>query len=132
MNEELPDLVAHFRFRHSFFRREAVQARLYELDNFGCVMKTDKPFEPGDTVTLDLVMQMPLDDIRAEGISGLVTEKRKHCSNFFYSVDFIHLDESDSSPLSEKLQRIREVLLKKQSLKSRRSANPTPRAKQLA
>ena len=65
MNNALPDIVAQFRYRHSFFRREDVHARLYELDSFGCVMKTDKPFEPGDTVTLDLVMKMPLDDIPA-------------------------------------------------------------------
>ncbi|WP_303289619.1 hypothetical protein [Marinobacter sp. SS5-14b] len=132
MNEELPDIVAQFRFRHGLFRRETVQARLYELDSYGCVMKTDKLFEPGDSVTLDLIMDMPFEEIRAEGIPGLVTEKRKHCSNFFYSIDFIKLDERDDSVLSEKLRRIREVLLKKQSLKSRRSASPASGMRQTA
>ncbi|HLT13772.1 MAG TPA: hypothetical protein VK006_06720 [Marinobacter sp.] len=132
MNEELPDIVARFRFRHGLFRREQVEARLYELDSYGCVMKTDKLFEPGDTVTLDLVMDMPFEKIRAEGIPGLVTEKRKHCSNFFYSIDFANLDARDDSPQSEKLRRIREVLLKKQSLKSRRTSGPASAMRQLA
>ena len=132
MNEELPDIVARFRFRHGLFRREQVEARLYELDSYGCVMKTDKLFEPGDTVTLDLVMDMPFEKIRAEGIPGLVTEKRKHCSNFFYSIDFANLDARDDSPQYEKLRRIREVLLKKQSLKSRRTSGPASAMRQLA
>ena len=95
MNEELPDLVARFRIRHGIFRKETVEARLYELDSYGCVMKTDKLFEPGDTVVLDLVMDMPFEEIRAEGLTGLVTEKRKHCSNFFYSLDFVEVKARD-------------------------------------
>lgn len=132
MNEELPDLVARFRVRHGLFRKETVEARLYELDSYGCVMKTDKLFKPGDTITLDLIMDMPFEEIRAEGVTGLVTEKRKHCSNFFYSIDFFQLESGDNSPLSDKLRRIREVLLKKQSLKSRRSPNTTNGMRQLA
>ncbi|MAO13460.1 hypothetical protein [Marinobacter sp.] len=132
MNEELPDLVARFRVRHGLFRKETVEARLYELDSYGCVMKTDKLFNPGDTITLDLIMDMPFEEIRAEGVTGLVTEKRKHCSNFFYSIDFFQLESGDNSPLSDKLRRIREVLLKKQSLKSRRSPNTTNGMRQLA
>ncbi|AMQ87413.1 hypothetical protein [Marinobacter sp. LQ44] len=132
MNEELPDLVARFRVRRGLFRKETVEARLYELDSYGCVMKTDKLFNPGDTITLDLIMDMPFEEIRAEGVTGLVTEKRKHCSNFFYSIDFFQLESGDNSPLSDKLRRIREVLLKKQSLKSRRSSNTTNGMRQLA
>ena len=132
MNEELPDLVARFRIRHGIFRKETVEARLYELDSYGCVMKTDKLFEPGDTVVLDLVMDMPFEEIRAEGLTGLVTEKRKHCSNFFYSLDFVELSARDESPLSDKLRRIREVVLKKQSLKSRRGSSPASSMRQMA
>lgn len=132
MNEELPDLVARFRIRHGIFRKETVEARLYELDSYGCVMKTDKLFEPGDTVVLDLVMDMPFEEIRAEGLTGLVTEKRKHCSNFFYSIDFVELNARDESPLSDKLRRIREVVLKKQSLKSRRGSSPASGLRQMA
>ncbi|GGC71476.1 hypothetical protein [Marinobacter halophilus] len=132
MNEELPDIVARFRIRHGLFRKETVEARLYELDSYGCVMKTDKLFNPGDTIILDLIMDMPFEEIRAEGLSGLVTEKRKHCSNFFYSIDFVQFESSDDSPLADKVRRIREVLLKKQSLKSRRSSNSTTGMKQLA
>ncbi|BFN14257.1 MAG TPA: hypothetical protein DCX68_02470 [Marinobacter hydrocarbonoclasticus] len=132
MNEELPDLVARFRIRHGIFRKETVEARLYELDSYGCVMKTDKLFEPGDTVVLDLVMDMPFEEIRAEGLTGLVTEKRKHCSNFFYSLDFVELNARDESPLSDKLRRIREVVLKKQSLKSRRGSSPASGMRQMA
>ncbi|MBU2955781.1 hypothetical protein [Marinobacter sp. F3R08] len=131
MNEALPDLVARFRIRHGLFRKENVEAALYELDGYGCVMKTDKVFNPGDTVVLELVMDMPFDKIRAEGISGLVTERRKHCSNFFYSIDFVELDSNGSSS-SEKLRRIREVLSKKQSLKSRRSPGPISGFRQMA
>ncbi|KPQ30076.1 MAG: hypothetical protein HLUCCX14_03055 [Marinobacter excellens HL-55] len=132
MNEELPDIVARFRVRHGLFRKETVEARLYELDSYGCVMKTDKLFSPGDTVILDLIMDMPFEEIRAEGLSGLVTEKRKHCSNFFYSIDFFQFDSSDNSPLADKVRRIREVLLKKQTLKSRRGSNPASGMRQLA
>lgn len=132
MNEELPDLVARFRIRHGIFRKETVEARLYELDSYGCVMKTDKLFEPGDTVVLDLVMDMPFEEIRAEGLTGLVTEKRKHCSNFFYSLDFVELNAQGESPLSDKLRRIREVVLKKQSLKSRRGSSPASGMRQMA
>lgn len=132
MNEELPDLVARFRIRHGIFRKETVEARLYELDSYGCVMKTDKLFEPGDTVVIDLVMDMPFEEIRAEGLTGLVTEKRKHCSNFFYSLDFVELNARDESPLSDKLRRIREVVLKKQSLKSRRGSSPASGMRQMA
>lgn len=131
MNEELPDIVARFRVRHGLFRKETVEARLYELDSYGCVMKTDKLFNPGDTIILDLIMDMPFEEIRAEGLSGLVTEKRKHCSNFFYSIDFVQFESSDDSPLADKVRRIREVLLKKQSLKSRRSSNSTTGLRQL-
>ena len=70
MNEALPDLVARFRVRQGLFRKELVEAALYELDGYGCVMKTDKVFNPGDTVVLDLVMDMPFDKIRAEGLAG--------------------------------------------------------------
>ena len=132
MNEELPDLVARFRIRHGIFRKETVEARLYELDSYGCVVKTDQLFEPGDTVVLDLVMDMPFEEIRAEGLTGLVTEKRKHCSNFFYSLDFVELNARDESPLSDKLRRIREVVLKKQSLKSRRGSSPASGMRQMA
>ena len=122
MNEPLPDLVATFRVRRGLFRRETVEAGLFELDDYGCVLKTDKVFEPGDSLVFDLVMDMPIDDIRAEGLKGLVTERRKHCSNFFYSIDFKSEGVSDDSPIADKLRRIREVLDKKQSLRSRRGS----------
>lgn len=132
MNEALPDLFAHFNVKHGLFRRERVRAALFELDDYGCVMKTDKLFEPGDTLVIDLVMEMPFDDIRADGINGLVTERRKHCSNFFYSVDFSELNTGNDAGFSKKLRRIRDVLRKKQSLKSRRSSGASSRVRQSA
>jgi len=132
MTEALPDLIAQFRIRQGLFRKELVEAALYELDAYGCVMKTDKVFNPGDTIVLDLVMDMPFDKIRAEGVTGLVTERRKHCSNFYYSIDFVQFDSDNDSPLSEKLRRIREVLSKKQSLKSRRSPGSISGFRQMA
>lgn len=132
MKEALPDIVARFRIRQGLFRKELVEATLYELDGYGCVIKTDKVFNPGDTVVLDLVMDMPFDKIRATGLAGLVTERRKHCSNFFYSIDFVEIDSSASSSAIEKLRRIREVVSKKQSLKSRRSSGSMPGFRQMA
>lgn len=132
MNEALPDLVAHFHVKRGLFRRERVEAALFELDNFGCVMKTDRVFNPGDTVVLDLIMEMPFDNIHADGISGLVTERRKHCSNFFYSIDFVEFNGQTSSVLSDKLKRIRDVVRKKQLLKSRRSTGPSSGLRQMA
>ncbi|MFT7337832.1 MAG: hypothetical protein ACI92B_001158, partial [Marinobacter maritimus] len=87
---------------------------------------------PGDTVVLDLIMDMPFDKIRAENITGLITERRKHCSNFFYSIDFVDLKSDGGTALEEKLRRIREVLSKKQSLKSRRSSGSIPGFRQMA
>lgn len=116
---------ARFSVKRGLFRKERIEAALYDLDEYGCVLKTDRIFEPGDTLTLDLVMAMPFDDIEAAGLSGLVTERRKHCSNFFYSVDFIGFDSRPKAPDSEKLDRIREVLSKKQSLRSRRGGHPS-------
>lgn len=130
MYEELPDLVARFRIRHGLFRKETVEARLYELDGYGCVMKTDKIFEPGDTVVLDLIMDMPVDEITAEGLPGLVTEKRKHCSNFFYSIDFNR--DIPNPDLAARLQRIVDVLVKKQTLRLRRKSDQANSLKQTA
>nr|WP_152206990.1 hypothetical protein [Marinobacter changyiensis] len=121
MIEALPDLIARFSVKRGLFRKERIEAKLYALDEFSCVLKTDKVFKPGDTLLLDLVMNMPIDNIEAEGVSGLVTERRKHCSNYFYAVDFISVESHSDSSLSEKLTRIRNVLSKKQSLRSRRS-----------
>ena len=132
MNEPLPDLTVQFQIRHGLFRKELVVATLYELDAYGCVMKTDKVFEPGDTIVLDLIMKMPLDNICAEGISGLVTERRKHCSNFFYVIDFSNINIEKNATQTEKLRRIRDILSKKQSLKSRRSPGATSGMRQLA
>lgn len=132
MNEALPDLVAQFHVKRGLFRRERVEAALFELDNFGCVLKTDKVFNPGDTVVLDLIMEMPFDNIRADGISGLVTERRKHCSNFFYSIDFVQINDQTSPALRDKLKRIRDVVRKKQLLKSRRSSGPSSGLRQMA
>lgn len=98
-----------------------MEAQLFELDQFGCVMKTDKIFRPGDTLSLDLVVEMPFENISAEGVNGLVTECRKYCSNFYYSIDFMDDVPRPHSPLAGKLKRIRDVVNKKQSLRSRRS-----------
>ncbi|MBQ0834395.1 hypothetical protein [Marinobacter sp.] len=132
MKEALPDLVARFSVRRGLFRKERVEAELFELDSYGCVMKTDKMFNPGDTVVLDLIMDMPFDKIRAENLTGLVTERRKHCSNFFYSIDFSDFNSGGDTIHEEKLRRIREVLSKKQSLKSRRSSGSLPGFRQMA
>jgi len=132
LNEALPDLFVQFNFKKGLFRRERVLAAVFELDDYGCVMKTDKMFEPGDTLVIDLVMEMPFDDVRANGITGLVTERRKHCSNFFYSVDFSELNTGDDAEFAGKFLRIRDVLGKKQSLKSRRSTGPAPKIRQTA
>ncbi|MCG7199660.1 hypothetical protein MD273_07980 [Marinobacter pelagius] len=121
MNEALPDLIARFRIKQGLFRKELVEAAVFELDSYGCVMKTDKVFEPGDSLTLDLVMDMPFEEICAQSVSGLVTERRKHCSNFYYSIDFSEFEPG--SPNRDKLKRIREVLSRKLSLKSRRSSS---------
>lgn len=132
-NESLPDLFAQFDVKRGLFRRrEHVQAALFELGADGCVMKTDKLFEPGDSIVFDLVMEMPFDNIRADGITGLVTERRKHCSNFFYSVDFSELNVGDKAVFADKLRRIRDVLTKKQSLRSRRTTGSSSSSRQTA
>ncbi|SDW66420.1 hypothetical protein [Marinobacter mobilis] len=132
MNEAIPDLIACFQIRHGLFKKEVVEAQLFDLNQFGCVLKTDKVFNPGDTLQLELVMDMPIENIRAKGVSGLVTERRKHCSNFFYSIDFIKNDDGPSSTICDQLKRIRDIVRKKQSLRSRRSSGPSSSIRQLA
>lgn len=116
----LPDLIARFTLRKGLFRKETVEARLFDLNQFGCVLKTDKVFEPGDTLGLELEMAMPFGNLEAKGLTGLVTERRKYCSNFFYSIDFIGNDYRPRAETSDQLARIREVLDRKRTLLSRR------------
>lgn len=120
----LPDLVARFTLKKGLFRKELVEARLFDLNEFGCVLKTDKVFEPGETLGLNLEMDMPFENIQANGLSGLITERRKYCSNFFYFIDFISNDYRPKAERSEQLERIRDVLDRKKSLLSRRD-NPS-------
>lgn len=119
----LPDLVARFTLKKGLFRKEQVEARLFDLNQFGCVLKTDKVFEPGETLGLDLEMAMPFGNLEAPGLTGLITERRKYCSNFFYFIDFIENDYRPKTERSEQLERIRDVLDRKRSLLSRRE-NP--------
>lgn len=120
-NEPLPDLTANFRIKRGLFRKEQIVAALFDFDQYGCVIKTDKIFNPGDTLVLTLVMDMPFEDIRTEGLNGLITERQKHCSNFFYSIDFVGNDAQARAAASEKLDRIQAVLMKKLTLRSRRN-----------
>lgn len=124
MNEALPDLRARFHFRRGLFRKERVEVPVFELDTYGCVLKSDKVFKPGDTIILDLVMTMPVDEICAQGINGVIIQRRKHCSNFFYSVEFVDPDPQKNPHLNDRLSRIRSVLNRKQSIQSRRSSGP--------
>ena len=124
MKEALPDIRAHFQFRHRLFRKERVDVPVFELDSYGCVLKSDKVFEPGETIVLDLVMTMPVDKIRARGISGVIIERCKHCSNFFYSIEFVDPNAQKNPELADRLNRIRSVLARKQSIRSRRSSGP--------
>ncbi|SFR44972.1 hypothetical protein SAMN05216203_0418 [Marinobacter daqiaonensis] len=116
----LPDLIARFTLRKGLFRKERVEAHLFDLNQFGCVLKTDKVFEPGDTLGLELEMEMPFENLRASGLTGLITERRKYCSNFFYSIDFIGSDFRPKADSSEQLKRIRDVVDRKLNLLSRR------------
>ncbi|WP_328189157.1 hypothetical protein [Marinobacter sp. OP 3.4] len=120
----LPDLVARFTLKKGLFRKELVEASLFDLNQFGCVLKTDKVFEPGETLGLDLEMDMPFENIQANGLTGLITERRKYCSNFFYHIDFIASDYRPKAERSEQFERIRDVLDRKKSLLSRRE-NPS-------
>jgi hypothetical protein len=124
MNEALPDLRARFHFRHGLFRKERVDVPVFELDAYGCVLKSDKVLKLGDTLILDLVMNMPVDEIYAHGIDGVIVQRRKHCSNFFYSVEFVDPGQQKNSHLNDRLSRIRSVLTRKQSIRSRRSPGP--------
>ena len=80
MNEALPDLRARFHFRHGLFRKERVDVPVFELDTYGCVLKSDKVFADPDA------------------------QKNPH--------------------LTDRLHRIRSVLTRKQSIRSRRSSGP--------
>lgn len=122
----LPDLVARFLLRKGLFRKELVEASVFDLNQYSCVLKTDKVFEPGDTLSFELEMAMPFENIGAKGLTGLVTERRKYCSNFFYAIDFIGIDHQPKAEKTEQLERIREVVDRKQSLLSRREGPSQP------
>lgn len=117
MNEVLLDLIVCFCIKWGFFCREIVEVRLFEFDNFGCVMKIDKVFNFGDIVIIDLIMDMFFENIQVEGVFGLVIECRKYCSNFFYFIDFFEFIDVGNFFLVEKLCCICEVVNKKKFLK---------------
>lgn len=120
IDNPLPDIVARFRIRKGLFSRELVEAPLFDLNQNACVLKTDKLFEPGDPLTLDLDMAMPFENLRVSGFTGVVTERIKYCSNFFYSIDFIGNELKKKPRDSGTFRRIMEVLDRKQALLSRR------------
>ncbi len=132
MKEALPDLIARFYINRGFFRKEAVDTHLYALDQFGCVMKTDKIFNPGDTLQLDLIVDMPFENIHVKGVTGLITERRKQFSNFFYFIDFMPESSYLRPSAIARLSRIRDVVNKKQSLRSRRVSGRSSNLKQMA
>lgn len=121
INDPLPDLKARFSIKRGLFRRESVESCVFSLDQYGCLLKTDKALEAGDNLQFDLVMTMPFEDIVADALDGLVVDVRKHCSNFFYSIDFDTFDKRSSSQMKAKMARIRDVLYRKQTLRSRRA-----------
>lgn len=131
-NEPLPDLTANFQIKRGLFRKERIVASLFDFDQYGCVIKTDKIFNPGDTLVLTLVMDMPFEAIRMEGLNGLITERQKHCSNFFYSIDFVGNDAQTRATESDKLNRIQAVLMKKLTLRSRRNGPSSSNMSQTA
>lgn len=131
-NEPLPDLTADFQVKRGLFRKERIFARLFDFDHHGCVIKTDKIFNPGDTLTLTLVMEMPFEDIRTDRLNGLVTERQKHCSNFFYAIEFVGNDAQTRAAESDKLGRIQAVLMKKLTLRSRRNGPSSSNMSQTA
>lgn len=120
IDNPLPDLTARFRIRKGLFSRELVETPLFDLNQNGCVLKTDKLFEPGDPVILELDMAMPFENLRVAGLAGVVTERIKYCSNFFYSIDFAGNDLKKGSRGRGTFERIMEVLDRKQALLSRR------------
>ncbi|MBS3803271.1 MAG: hypothetical protein KGY54_01905 [Oleiphilaceae bacterium] len=120
-HQPLPDLIARFKVKRGLFRTEKVEAKVYALDQHTCIFKTDKLFNPGDTLLLDLVMTMPFENVDASALSALITERKKHCSNFFYLVDFIDFGSRSANATQNRLERICRILTKKQSLRSRRN-----------
>lgn len=118
----LPDVTARLTIRQRLFRREVIETPLFELDEDGGIIKTDRLFEPGDTVSFDLVLEMPFEDVRVDRLEGLVTDRIKHCSNFFYFVDF---RQSSKPGQADNMSRILDLIARKQLLKERRGGNAT-------
>ncbi|WP_228151134.1 hypothetical protein [Tamilnaduibacter salinus] len=116
----LPDVTARLIIRQRLFRREVVEVPVFQLDEHGGVIKTDRLFEPGDVLHFDLVLEMPFDDVRTDRLEGLVTDRIKHCSNFFYFVDFRQSSRSGQGRHYDSLDRVLELVTRKQLLKERR------------
>ncbi|WP_097461437.1 hypothetical protein [Mangrovitalea sediminis] len=115
----VPDLLARFTVKRGFLRRDRVEAPVYSLQQQGCVIKSDEMFNPGDNVHLDLVLDMPFENIEASSLLGHVTEVRKYCSNFFYTIEF-HEFSSDKT-VSDRISRLTNVIKRKRALRRRRN-----------
>lgn len=114
----VPDLLARFTVKRGFLRRDRIEVRVYLLQHDGCVIKSDEAFNPGDSIQLDLVLAMPFENIEASSLQGHVTDVRKYCSNFFYTIEF-DLNSSDND-ITDRISRLNSVLKRKRALRQRR------------
>lgn len=121
--QPLPDLFASFNMKRGLLRREQILAAVYQLDDGGCVIKTDEAFVFGDEIRLSLSLNMPLESASTPLLTGRIAGVRKYCSNFFYAVEFKgDMDDSATADIA----RIRALLERKVALKGRRKSRRSP------
>lgn len=123
--QPLPDLVAYFKIRRSFLRRERIAVSVYALSDKGCVIKTDEAFSPGDEIRLAFSLAMPFDNASTPALLGSVRGGRKYCSNFFYRIDFSSYNKPSAFA---DIARILELLGRKVALTHRRKGGGQVRA----
>lgn len=120
------DLMARFSMRRGLFRREQIDVRVFALSAQHCVIKTDEEFGPGDAISITLMLTMPFENLLLEQLPGVVRNSRKHCSNFFYHIDF-KLDQVRAAhTVQQRLQRMVDVIARKKALESRRQGDERP------
>ena len=104
----------------------------FSLKNFPLEKDIDKNGTVNDALKSNqsILVQVVKEPISTKG--PRISSELSIAGRYVVLVPFSDLNTKDASPLSEKLRRIHEVLLKKQSLKSRRGPSPVASMRQLA
>ncbi len=112
--------IAEVKVRRSFFRSEWIEIYIHDFTRLGMGIQTDEVFNQGETIYLNLALEMEAGVTRLESVPAVVMHKEKHHSRFNYGLSFeLTTKGIHKQPLKEELERIETVLIKHAKLKER-------------